>query len=465
MNDDVIAETLLEWQKRPELFAEAALGFEPDDWQKETLAAIRDHSQIAVASGQGVGKTSIEAVVVLWFLTCFENAKVVCTAPTMQQLNDVLWAEVAKWLNGSEVDDILKWTKTKVYMIGNEERWFATARTATKPENMQGFHEENLLFIVDEASGIDEQIMEAILGTLTGANNKIVMMSNPTKTSGTLFDAFHKDKQDWITRKVSSADSTRTNKKNIARLIRRYGEDSDVVRVRVLGEFPKGEPNAFLKLEDVEAAMNRELPAGYTRQENGAIELPSFAPVDLGVDVARFGTDETVMATRLGAYLMPLKSWQGQDTMKTVGQIVKQAKALHDVYQRTVRVKLDDTGVGGGVTDRLREVVDEDRLDWLKIYPVNFASKGNRDYEGIISVMYGQFKDEHLDDCVLPNDDDLAGQLSIRRYSITSKGKIQIERKQAMKDRGLQSPDRAEATIMAFYEPAELQAQFFKEGI
>lgn len=102
----------------------------------------------------------------------------------MQQLYDVLWAEVAKWLNKSKAKDFLKWTKTKIYMIGEEERWFATAKTATKPENMQGFHEDYMLFIVDEASGVADPIMEAILGTLSGAENKLLMCGNPNKTSG-----------------------------------------------------------------------------------------------------------------------------------------------------------------------------------------------------------------------------------------------------------------------------------------
>lgn len=175
---------ILIWRKNPVIFAKQALGFIPDEWQSGALNDIRDHDQVAIRSGQGVGKTSVEAVIILWFLVCFSNAKVICTAPTKQQLNEVLWAEVAKWLVDSKIKNILKWTKTKVYMIGSEQRWFATAKTATRPENMQGFHEDNMLFVVDEASGIDDRIMEAILGTLSGENNKIIMMANPTKTSG-----------------------------------------------------------------------------------------------------------------------------------------------------------------------------------------------------------------------------------------------------------------------------------------
>jgi phage terminase large subunit len=468
MDKKAMKRLILIWRKNPVIFAKQALGFVPDKWQLEALNDVRDNPQVAIRSGQGVGKTSIEAIIILWYLVCFPNAKVICTAPTMQQLNDVLWAEVAKWLNASKIKKILKWTKTKVYMIGNEERWFATARTATKPENMQGFHEDYMLFVVDEASGIDDNIMEAILGTLTGEHNKIIMMANPTKTSGIFFDAFHKDRSDWKTRKVSSLDSSRTNKKNIARLIRRYGPESDVVRVRVYGDFPLGEPNAWISLSAVEAAINRELPEEYEliSSKEQRYNIPSHAPIDLGLDVARFGDDETVLATRLGTICLPLKSFQGQDLMKTVGMAMKEANKLHDVYPgHTIRIKLDDTGVGGGVTDRLREIIYEEDIEWLSVHPINFASKGNQDYDGIISLMYGKFKDDFLESIILPNDDDLMGQLSIRRYSLTSKGKVLIERKKEMKKRGLPSPDRAEAVVMAFYEPPMIGAQFMRGGI
>lgn len=456
------------WRLNPVIFAKQALGFIPDEWQLQALNNIRDNPQVAIKSGQGVGKTSIEAIIILWYLVCFPNAKVICTAPTMQQLNDVLWAEVAKWLNASKIKDVLNWTKTKVYMQGNEERWFATARTATKPENMQGFHEKYMLFVVDEASGISDVIMEAILGTLTGEFNKIIMMANPTKTSGIFFDAFHKDRRDWITQTVSSLNSSRTNKKNIERLIRRYGKESDVVRVRVTGDFPLGEPNAWISLTDVEAAINRELPDDYEviDSNNHLYQIPSYAPVDIGLDVARFGDDETVFATRLGAICLPLKSFQGQNLMKTAGMALKTATQLHSNYPgHNIRIKVDDTGVGGGVTDRLREIILEDDLDWLTVHPINFASKGNKDFDGIISLMYGRFKEDYLKEIVLPKDDDLVGQLSIRRYSLTSKGKILIERKKEMKKRGLPSPDRAEAVVMAFYEPAVVGMQFMKGGI
>ena len=107
---------------------------------------LAENPKVAIKSGQGVGKTGMEAVALLWFLSCFPYPRVVATAPTKQQLHDVLWSEISKWMSRSPLlSSILKWTKTYIYMIGNEKRWFAVARTATKPENMQGFHEDNII--------------------------------------------------------------------------------------------------------------------------------------------------------------------------------------------------------------------------------------------------------------------------------------------------------------------------------
>ncbi len=147
-------------------FAVDVLDFYPDEWQEKVLIDLATSNWVTVRSDQGVGKTVLESVAALWSLSCRPYPKVIATAPTRQQLNDVLWAEIAKWTNQSELLGlILQCTKTRVYMIGHEERWFAVAKTATKPENLASFHEDYILFIVDEASGVADPIKETILGT------------------------------------------------------------------------------------------------------------------------------------------------------------------------------------------------------------------------------------------------------------------------------------------------------------
>jgi phage terminase large subunit len=437
----------------PVFFAEDMLGFYPDKEQAVIMMDVARHPKTTVRSGQGVGKTAVEAVLAIWFLCCRPNPRVVATAPTRQQLYDVLWPEIAKWLTSSKVERLLKWTKTKVYMIGNEERWFATAKTATRPENMQGFHEDYMLFIVDEASGVPDPIMEAILGTLTGQENKLLMCSNPTRLSGVFYDSHHKDRKFYKVHKISSRTSKRTNKENIVMLENKYGKDSDVVRVRVDGEFPKAEADAFIPLEIVELATSIQIE-------------PIGNVLHIGVDVARFGDDETVIAPRIGGKCFDLKVYNKQDTMATVGWVLDTAKAMmknrHQIKKAIIKV--DDGGLGGGVTDRLNEVIKEQGLPYI-IVPVNNQGKANDDhYDNLGTEVWATLRNFLEENCSgfirgekpiieLPNDEKLISQLSTRKYRMTSRGKIALESKDDMKKRGLQSPDRADAVTLAFYEP------------
>lgn len=460
---NVVVDLLEIYWDDPVAFVEDMLGVEPDEWQKKVLTDLANGRLVSVRSGQGVGKTALEAWTCVWFLCCRPFPKIVCTAPTRQQLYDVLWAEVDKWLSSSKVSRLLEWTKTKVYMKGYSGRWFATAKTATRPENMQGFHEDYMLFIADEASGIADPIMEAILGTLSGPENKLLMCGNPTRTSGVFFDSHNKDRADYKTHKVSSLDSSRTSKENIDMLKRKYREDSDVYRVRVLGEFPKKEADTFIALEVVELACNSSVE-------------PEGDVLHIGVDVARFGDDETVIATRIGNKGFPLHIYNKQDTMVTAGWVINIAKRMMKEKSELIKakVKVDDDGVGGGVTDRLKEVVREENLPF-DIIPVRNGSKPeDNHFENLGTEIWAKLKEtleenlsNHLQgsesNIQLPNDDKLISQLTTRKYKMTSKGKIALERKEEMKKRGLDSPDRADAVVLAFVEIEE-KGTFFYSG-
>lgn len=443
------------YRKDPVLFAREVLKFEPDDWQKEALSDLAENPKVAIKSGQGVGKTGIEAVALLWFLTCFPFPRVVATAPTKQQLHDVLWSEIAKWQERSPLlKSILKWTKTYIYMQGNEKRWFATARTATKAENMQGFHEENMLFLVDEASGVADPIMEAILGTLSGPNNKLLLCGNPTRTSGTFYDAFHSVRWMYKCHTVSSEDSPRTNKDNIKALIERFGYESNVVRVRIRGLFPKQEDDTFIALQLLEDSLNLEFD--YLEDEEYVPER-----IDIGVDVARFGDDNTVIAKKVDDIIPDLLMRHGQDTMKTVGDIVRMYRDFiekYPEYDDFVYVKIDDTGVGGGVSDRLNELKadPDEKLDRMIVVPVNFAKKAPRKaksarfYDDIVTWMWSNVR-ELLEskELRLPDDSMLIGEFSTRKFGFLSNGKQRLESKESLKSRGLNSPDRADAVALA----------------
>jgi hypothetical protein len=449
------------YQKNPVLFAKEVCSYNPDEWQRNVLMDIAGYTKVSVRSGHGVGKTSVEAIVLLWFLSCFRFPKVIATAPTRQQLNDILWSEVEKWRSKSPLlQELLTWTKTYVYMKGYEKRWFAVAKTASEPENMQGFHEENMLIIVDEASGVEDDIMEAILATLSGKNNKLLMCANPTRTTGTFYDSHNRDRGMYKCHRVSSLDSTRTNKENIAAFIRKYGEHSNVVKVRVYGDFPAQEDDVFLPLPLIEQTVVNE------------IDTEKIYKITMGVDVARYGDDETIIATNVGGKIDIPVVRHGQSLMTTVGDIVMQYKRLIKEYQNykgVITVNIDDTGLGGGVTDRLEEVKIEERLRRLEIVPVNFGSKPPQDgsedrYQDISTYMWATLKTlMENKEVSIANDEELVAQLSVRKYSITSTGKIMLESKKAMKDRGIKSPDRGDAVVLSCFSQNKIYSIFVEK--
>ena len=336
-------------------------------------------------------------------------------------------------------------------MRGYEKRWFAVARTATKPENMQGFHEDNMLFVVDEASGVADPILEAVLGTLSGPNNKLLYCGNPTKATGGFADAFGRDAATWYTMTVSSRDSPRTNKDNIAALEAKYGVHSNVVRVRVDGLPPLAEDDVFIPISIAEQATMNE-PVEHVRPSRIAI----------GVDVARFGDDQTVISTNIDNDIVSIQKRHGQDLYKTSEDILAAYIRLKERYPESLMVYaiIDDTGLGGGVTDILRHERDARELNDLEIIPVNFGAavpdkEAAQNYADISTWMWSIIRDKAQTGLLhLPDDAELIAQLSTRKYVFSgTPPKIKLEGKDALKKRGLPSPDIADSVALALYEP------------
>ena len=308
-----------------------------------------------------------------------------------------------------------------------------------------------MLFIVDEASGVADPIMEAILGTLSGVNNKLLMCGNPTKTSGVFFESHTVDRGMYRCHTVSSADSQRTNKKNIESLIRKYGAESNVVRVRVDGKFPLQEDDVFIPLSLV---------------ENSIMSEPEEKPVqsiDIGCDVARFGDDKTVIGFKINEKVEFYKKRNGQDTMRTAADIALLGQLLIDKYKlkSKIPVKVDDGGVGGGVVDRLRQIKRNNPVQywWMEVMPVKFGVRIKHRYfydsttymMNVVKTLLSNVDDEGNPksvELILPNDNDLVGQLSVRKYTMTDNNKIKIESKDDMKKRGLSSPDEADCVLL-----------------
>lgn len=461
-------ETMLRiWKNNPVLFFQQAMSFEPDEWQIEVANALVENGRVAVKSGQGVGKTGLTANTIFWFLTCFYKSKVVCTAPTQQQLKDVLWSELAKWHNKSLIKNFYKLLATRLEIVNDGSEWFATMRTATKPENMQGFHADNLLFVVDEGSGVDREIFEVIEGTLSGSNNKLLVLGNPTKTDGYFYDIFNGSSTGWSNVTVSSRDSKRTNKKNIARLDAKYGKDSNVVRVRVDGLFPKNTQEKIISLETVEKAMGL---GDYREPLMNMSEVNSNPILNIGVDVARKGDDRSTIAIMRNDYYYEVSEYNQVMTnelsgivLNTVRQYLASLNGIEKVY-----IKVDETGVGGGVVDMLQEQAQEQSLFLgvkIEVYGVNNGgtSQMKQQYKNIISELWGtmgetlmhnfMLKEDEFDIIRLPQISELKAELSDRNYKFDSKGRIMIESKDELKERGNRSPDYADAIMLASYTP------------
>ena len=407
----------------------------------------------AVRSGHGIGKSAVQAWAIIWFICTRPYPKIPCTAPTQHQLYDILWAEVSKWLRSNPaLQREIIWTQERVYMAGAKEEWFAVARTSNTPDALQGFHSESLLFIIDEASGVDDKVFEPVLGALSTEGARLLMCGNPTQLQGFFYDAFHKNRAEYHTIHVDDRNSPRVSQEYIDRIRTMYGEDSDVFRVRVAGDFPKSEKDVFIPLSMVEKSINTDWK-----------EPEKPLSVHIGCDVARFGDDKTVIGYKIDEKIYFHQKIQGQDTVRTAHEIALLGCRLVDKYhlETAIPVKIDDGGVGGGVTDNLRQIKrsDPDRFWWLSIVPVKFGQIiRHKYYHDTTTYMMAVVKKllQTIDDdgnekpveLILPDDADLAAQLSTRKYGVTEKSKVKIESKKDVKARGQPSPDEADCVLL-----------------
>ena len=430
-----LADVIVHWRFHPVDFVMDVFGATPDVWQSQALETINVHDRLSIRSGHGIGKSALMAWVILWWMVTRTECKVACTAPTSHQLNDVLWGELDKWWKKAPqaLQPLLSITSDRVIKQTDPKNSYATARTARKenPEALQGFHSPNMLFVVDEASGVEDIIFQVGEGSLSTKGAKILMAGNPTRTSGYFYDSHHKMRHVWKTMRVSCEDATMVDELFISNMKAQYGEDSNVYRVRVLGEFPKDEDSSVIPLSLVEAAIARDI-------------VPVAGKVIWGLDVARFGDDVSALAKRERNHLLePIKSWKGLDLMATAGRVL-------DEYERAKKVPdvilVDSIGVGAGVVDRLREL-------GLPVRGINVAeSSAQRE-------KFVRLRDElwwrgrewfETGEALMLDDSSLISELVSVHYNLESNGKIKVESKPDMKKRGLASPNKADAFLLTF---------------
>lgn len=430
----------------------------PDVWQIEVLTqlgegiiTITEAVQIARASGHGIGKSALVAWIILWAISTFEDTKGVVTANTENQLKTKTWAEVSKWHRLFVARELFKMTATALFAQDplHERTWRIdmVPWSERNTEAFAGLHNQGkrIIVIFDEASAIPDIIWEVTEGALTDADTQIIWCSfgNPTRNKGRFRDCFPGGKfaHRWISDAIDSRSVRISNKEQMARWVEDYGEDSDFVRVRVRGVFPRVDAESFISFEAASSAVLREVQ-------------PQSGAVVLGVDVGRFGDDPSVIYPRCGrdASSREVEIFYGLDTMTFAARVANTFLRLH----ATVAM-VDSGGVGGGVVDRLRQLqIPVIEVDFGS-KPDDFNNNGVR-YANKRAEIWGGLRDwlpsGSIASIQCGENITLVDELTGPTYGLNKQEAIQLESKKEMRSRGVPSPNVADALACTFAYPS-----------
>jgi len=431
----------------------------PRKWQRDVLGTLRDHIKDnqgkvdydtfrkAVASGRGIGKSALVSWLVHWMLSTRIGSMTIVSANSEAQLRSVTWAEITKWLAMSLNSHWFEIAATRImpakWITELVERdlkkgtryWAVEGRlwSEENPDAYAGVHNwDGVMLIFDEASGIPDSIWSVSDGFFTEntPHRFHVAFSNPRRNTGYFYETFNSKRSFWRTSNIDARDVEGTDKNLYQRIIDEYGADSYQANVEVYGQFPSEGDDQFIPVNLVDDAMKRPKHKDET------------APITIGVDPARFGSDATVIAVRQGRDLIDIKRLRGADTMEVVGHVIE---AIEE-YKPALTV-VDEGGLGAGVVDRLKE-------QRYKVRGVNFGNKAQKQlmYGNKRAEMWGAMR-EWLKTASVPQDRFLKSDLIGPKTKPDSKGTLFLESKKDMKARGLASPDAADAIAVTFAFP------------
>lgn len=400
---------------------------------------------ISIMSGAGTGKDFLASLIVLYFLFVFPNPKISCTANSSKQLRNVLWSEIAKVMSlALKVDQqapqsetllehLFEWQSEKIFAKAKGgKRWFAEAVTIStnasaeaQAETLGGRHEDFMLFVVDEASGIPEPVFRPIEGTLTGTLNIVLMVFNPTRSMGFAVKSHKEDRARWICLRWNSEESEMVTKEHCQSLEERYGRDSNTYRIRVLGLPPLADSDALIPWDWLEDAKERELEP---------------APEDYIVKGWDFGAggDKSVIATRKGGKVFPFKRASTKDSNQLVDWVYA------DFISSKANIGYGDViGIGWGIMGSLRKL-----LGATKARSVDSRGKAQKEerFHNKRAENYWNLREAFENKLIsIPDDADLINQLGATKYTEDT-GKIKIIKKEAIKkELEGDSPDEADA--------------------
>ena len=431
----------------------------PRKWQRDILIMLRDHIRqnegkidydifkLAVASGRGIGKSALVSWLVIWMVTTRIGSSVIVSANSESQLRSVTWSEITKWLSMGLNAHWWETSATKIqpakWLAESVERdlkkgtryWYVDGRlwSEERPDSFAGAHNvDGMMVIFDESSGVPDSIWSVAAGFFSEntPHRFWLAFSNPRRNSGYFFECFHSKREYWLTQTIDARTVEGTDKNLYRQIIDEYGEDSYQAAVEVRGAFPSAGDDQFISSSLVDAAMDRPRWNEPT------------APIVLGVDPARFGTDSTVIAVRQGRDIIAIQKFRGADTMEVCGHVIN---AIEE-YRPTL-VCIDEGGLGAGVVDRLKE-------QKYKIRGVNFgwASKNRAAFGNKRSEMWNDMR-VWLQTASIPKDKFLKADLTAPMAKPDSTGRIFLESKKDIKARGLASPDSADAIAVTFAFP------------
>ncbi len=462
------------WRYDPVVFGEECFGLTAWEKQSKLLRAVARKHRVACRSGHKTGKSNACAVLAFWWAICYVGAKVIMTSSSFRQVRDILWAEItalaarARRIGRLNLPEVARSPETGVrWDDGRFIKGFSTRDT----EKMGGFSGPAMLFIVDEASGVDKQIYEAIRGNLAGGSAddpsaiaKMLLVGNPTEVSGDFYDAFHKSQALWDLHHVSSADTPNVAANRIVipglatqdyldECLKAWnGVDDPRFQVRCLGNFPQQNALSVIKLGTVETAVER------WRDEQARAKACEYGRhrLHLGVDVARFGDDDSVVAGRRGRFIVGLERCHGLDEFQIVSMVKHVCfgeGGLHQKGEPRPLVKVDVIGVGGGVATALRYAKGPDGAPLFEVVEVNVAEKAVDEdaYPNQRSEMWFTTS-KWLETGAIPGDDHLHDELIAPQYKFEG-DKRRVERKAEMKKRLGRSPDTADAVCLSIYTP------------
>jgi len=442
-------------------FCRDILGVEPWERQVAILEALARFDRVTVRSANGVGKTLVASWASLWFLLTRPGSIVITTAPTGRQVKDLLWRRLRSAFAEAKVK-LPGTCQTTQLECGTG--WYAMGMSTDEEVKFQGPHSPHgVLMVGDEASGLAEWLFAAMEGTMTEEGAKMFLIGNPNQASGT----FYESHRTWPREQrfhISALETPETiiRRSWIADMQRDWGEESPIYQVRVLGEFPPAGPDVLISLKWAEDAQAR----GGDGQDQGSagrgIDLPPRdianhgsdrgAPVEIGVDIARFGADESVAYARCGSMVVGAEYWRGSDLMASAGRIAAMARRVG-----AATIKVDDIGVGGGVTDSLRDTFRREPGVTVSGLNVGETAQDAEKYYLKRSEWYWGLRERfRTGDISIPKDDTLLlDQLTQLKYGFTPRGQIKLESKDELRKRRpasgrWQSPDRADALMLAF---------------